>query len=289
MTPSQPNSSRPVMTFLLLLFGLSGIFYWLIIGADASSGGAGLYSLGLMWCPGIAAIATLLINRRSLKELGWTWGKTSYQWRSYLIPFLYTAIAYLVIWIMGWGRFYNEETVEKLSGMFGAEAMSDEMVIALYVLIYGVLGIIPGAIMALGEEIGWRGFLVPELMKTQGYVKTSLLIGLLWGLWHLPLLLFGEYNSGTSAWFSAPCFLTLTLGVSFVYTWFRIQSGSLWTAVFLHASHNLFVQEIFSPLTADAGFTEYFVGEFGVALPVVVLGFAVYFWNKRDELPALAQ
>jgi branched-subunit amino acid ABC-type transport system permease component len=60
--------------------------------------------------------------------------------------------------------------------------------------------------------------------------------------------------------------------------------AALWTGVILHSSHNLFIQSIFSPLTMDTGNTKYFIGEFGVVLPVVCMFFAVLFWKKRSEL-----
>ena len=72
--------------------------------------------------------------------------------------------------------------------------------------------------------------------------------------------------------------------MSFIYTWFRIKSGSLWTAVILHASHNLFIQNFFTPLTQDTGNTAYYIDEFGIVLPVVGICFALYYWNKRSKL-----
>ena len=80
------------------------------------------------------------------------------------------------------------------------------------------------------------------------------------------------------------CFMVLIISMSFIYTWFRIKSGSLWTAVILHASHNLFIQKIFSPLTEDTGRTAYFIDEFGIVLPIVGIGFAIYYWSRRKEL-----
>jgi membrane protease YdiL (CAAX protease family) len=152
----------------------------------------------------------------------------------------------------------------------------------------GIIGFIPSAISALGEEIGWRGFLVPELFKNQGFTKTSLISGLIWGTWHLPILLFADYNSGTPAWYSMICFMLLVISISFIYTWFRIKSGSLWTAVILHGSHNIFIQNIFTPLTEDTGNTAYYIDEFGIVLPIIAISFALYFWSRRSKLIASA-
>ena len=79
----------------------------------------------------------------------------------------------------------------------------------------------------------------------------------------------------------------MVIGMSVIYTWFRLKTGSLWTATFLHASHNLFIQGIFTPLTGDTGPTRYAVDEFGFVLPLVIGATAVWFWRRREvELAA---
>ncbi len=284
MTDQIENNSKPILIFLLITLALSSIFYYLIIDAGTLSAGGGLYVLGLMWCPGISALITMRILKRSLKELGWKWGKTKYQLRSYFIPILYALVAYLIVWIVGWGKFYNGEFVTTIATSLGLTELDNNLVILVYVLIQGTVGFLTGAIFALGEEIGWRGFLVPELYKTEGFTKTSLISGFIWGIWHLPILLFADYNSGTPVWVAMICFMVLVISVSFIYTWFRMKSGSLWTAVILHASHNLYIQSIFTPLTEDTGNTAYFIDEFGIMLPIIVTGLAIYYWSKRKEL-----
>jgi uncharacterized protein len=80
----------------------------------------------------------------------------------------------------------------------------------------------------------------------------------------------------------------MVVSASFIFTWFRLKSNSLWTGVILHASHNLFIQAIFTPLTIDTGNTKYFYDEFGVVLPVISLILAIYFWSRRGELQPAA-
>jgi membrane protease YdiL (CAAX protease family) len=103
----------------------------------------------------------------------------------------------------------------------------------------------------------------------------SLLSGLVWSAWHYPILLFADYNSGTPAWFGLTCFTVMVVGISFVFAWMRLKSGSLWTGMFLHASHNLWIQGIFDPLTTDTGSTRFVIGEFGIglAMAAVVVAF----------------
>jgi len=275
---------KPIAIFLSITLALSSIYYFLIIYSGMTGGGRGLYATGIMWCPGISALITMKLLKRNISELGWGWGKTKYQVWSYLIPIIYSFIAYIIIWIFGWGSFYNKEFVNGLSKSFGLGSIGDGLTIALYVILLGIFGTIRSAANALGEEIGWRGFFVPALYSNYGFTKTSLVSGLIWGIWHLPVLLFADYNSGTPSWYAMSCFMVLIVSMSFIYTWFRIKSGSLWTGVILHATHNLFIQGIFTPITGDTGNTAYYVDEFGLVLPIVAIGFAIYYWTKRNEL-----
>jgi membrane protease YdiL (CAAX protease family) len=78
----------------------------------------------------------------------------------------------------------------------------------------------------------------------------------------------------------------MVISISFVFAWMRLKSGSLWTGAMLHASHNLFVQAVFTPLTRNTGKTAWYIDEFGAVLPAISIVFAVYFWRRRYELPA---
>jgi uncharacterized protein len=115
-----------------------------------------------------------------------------------------------------------------------------------------------------------------------------LISGVIWSVWHYPLLLFGDYNSGAPPWYSLACFTVMVIGISFVFAWMRLKSGSLWTATFLHASHNLFIQRVLTPLTTDTGKTKYVIDEFGAALAISALIVAAIFWQKRSEVVAAA-
>jgi membrane protease YdiL (CAAX protease family) len=141
---------------------------------------------------------------------------------------------------------------------------------------------------ALGEEIGWRGFLVPELAKRTSFTATALISGCAWALWHYPIVIFADYNPGTAAWYALPCLTVQIVALSFVFAWMRLKSGSLWTGVLLHASHNLFIQAFFDPITTDTGRTKYVIGEFGAALSLVFILLGAYFWTRRNEVSTTA-
>jgi uncharacterized protein len=157
--------------------------------------------------------------------------------------------------------------------------------IVLGIVLIGTYGLVRSVSSALGEEIGWRGFLVPELSKTTSFTATSLISGVIWSLWHYPILIYGDYNAGTPTWYGLTCFTVLVISISFVFAWMRLKSGSLWTGAILHGSHNLYIQGIFTPITRNTGKTAWFIDEFGCVLPLVAIAFAIYFWSKRRELP----
>lgn len=102
----------------------------------------------------------------------------------------------------------------------------------LYVLIIGG---------PLGEEPGWRGFALPRLQQTHGPLSGSLLLGLLWGAWHLPLFLVPEWasqNGGATFLTIGAFFITIIAG-SVIITWlFNNTGGSLLFVMLFHAANN---------------------------------------------------
>jgi membrane protease YdiL (CAAX protease family) len=286
MQTSVRQSRKAIGIFLLFTFALSSIFYAIIIHIGKLGAGNGMYVVGLMYCPALSALITCRILKRNIADLGWAWGKPRYQLWAYLVPLVYSLVSYLIIWIIGWGAFYNHNLVNDVAASFGWGKLPDSLVILFYFILLGVYGMARNLSTALGEEIGWRGFLVPEVAKTYSYTKTSLIVGGIWALWHFPILIFADYNSGTPVWYGLTCFTVMVVSISFVFTWFRLKSGSLWTGAILHASHNLFIQRFFTPITADTGHTKYFIDEFGIVLPVICVITAIYFWSRRGELKA---
>jgi uncharacterized protein len=154
------------------------------------------------------------------------------------------------------------------------------VVLSGYFVLIASAGMIMSIAFALGEEIGWRGLLAPQMTKVFGFKTGAVLTGLIWYAWHLPVMFFADYNSATPRWFAAGCLAVLLVAMSVVMAWLRLKSGSLWTAALFHASHNQFIQVFFTPATSSRGnITAYAIDEFGFALPAVVLVFAAVFWG----------
>ena len=263
---SSANAKREIYLFLVLTFALSAIFYYFIISAGSMEAGGGVYVRWLIWCPGIAALSTRLLLHKNIRGFGWGWGKSRYQLIAYFLPIGYGFFAYGFIWLSGLGGIKDD-----FSRNYG---------------LFVVVGTLMSSILALGEEIGWRGLLVAKLYEVTSFTKTALISGVIWAFWHYPVLIFADYNAGTPTWYRLTCFTVLALCASFVLAWLRLKSGSVWTAVLFHASHNLYIQSFFDPLTTDTGITAYIKGEFGAALVItgLILAFIVWRNNKRSPI-----
>ncbi|MES2496452.1 MAG: type II CAAX endopeptidase family protein [Pseudomonadota bacterium] len=284
MDTNQSARGAGVATFLALTVAISSIFYAPIILTGNVAGAGGLYVAGLMWSPGIAAILTTILRRDDFAAFGWGWGDWRWNLRAYLIPSGYAAAAYLGVWLTGLGTFAPPESVAAIGGKLGWSGLPAAFVVAGYVALAATAGMVHGTAFALGEEIGWRGFLAPRLMRRFGFVAGTIVTALIWAAWHVPILLFADYNGGTPWWYSLSCFTLLVLGSSFTLSWIRLRSNSVWPCAILHASHNLFIQTIFNPLTGPSGaVTPYAIGEFGFALVVTLGGVAIWCIAHRPD------
>jgi membrane protease YdiL (CAAX protease family) len=241
-----------------------------------------LYVTGAMWSPALAAFATKRIFGESVRDLPWKWGSPRYPWLGYLIPILYTVPVYAIVWMSGLGAF-NLASLTKTAESFGWQNFPTGLALALFVVLTASLGMVGKLSRALGEEIGWRGFLVPELAKVTSFPMVALISGLMWAAYHYPVLLFGSYNAGGPAWFGLSCFTVMVVADSFILAWLTLRSQSLWPAAISHASHNLFIQSIFTPLTRDTGPTRYIIDEFGVGLVVTVGIGALVAWRLQGR------
>jgi uncharacterized protein len=276
----RPAVSRSIGLFLVLTAALSSVFYTLIIATGHVGGGNGTYELGLMWSPAIAALLTCQLSGSSLHSLGWSWGAWRWQWLAFAIPLGYTAVAYALVWLSGYGGFPDPKFIVSTRASLGWTGASDGLVLGGYFLLIGSAGMALSMAFALGEEIGWRGFLAPRLTARFGFKAGALLTGVIWTAWHLPLVFFADYNNAAPAWFGVVCFAALMIGMSVIMAWLRLTSGSLWTAAVFHASHNQFIQVFFTPATSPRGTkTSFAIDEFGFALPAVVLVLAIVFWR----------
>jgi uncharacterized protein len=104
--------------------------------------------------------------------------------------------------------------------------------ITLYFIFTATFTVIRDFATVIGEEIGWRGFLVPELAKKHGFPVTAMITGFIWAIWHYPVILFADYHGASPAWFYVPLLTVMLPFLTFVWAWLRLKSKSIGPASF---------------------------------------------------------
>jgi membrane protease YdiL (CAAX protease family) len=281
--------AKQILTYLLFVFAFSSLPYYFIIHTGHIGAGNGLVVSLVMWCPAFAAFATCGLFGIDLATLGWNWRPARYEAWAYVIPILYALPVYVVAWATIPSSFAFSAFAAPWGTAFGFPEWPRAAALLLAIPGYATLGVISSMSRSLGEEIGWRGFLLPRLVQQAGFTWGCLLSGFIWAVWHYPGLLFADYNAGTRPAFALTCFTLMVIADSYILGWLRLKSGSLWPAVVLHASHNLFIQAIFDRMTAPVGRALYVTTEFGAGLVLTAGAFALYFWTRRKEVSSTAE
>jgi membrane protease YdiL (CAAX protease family) len=270
VTETPASIRKEIKTFLGLTIVISAVAYVPLV---ASYRVGGTFALGammaLVWAPGIAALATRYHYHEEIYGMGWGWGENRFQAIAFLLPLAYGIVAYGGIWLTGYA------TLE--GSLFGA-------IFSLDYLHFLFVFMLSRVFLAAGEEIGWRGFLVPELAKVTSFIWVGIISGLMWATWHLAPILLANYDQGAPLWYTIAMFYGTVVLASIPMAWLRLKSGSLWTAVLWHSANNYFVQAFFDKMTVDTGITHYLRGEFGIITVISIGILAVIFYNRRNEL-----
>ncbi len=272
---------REIGLFLAFLVVFSAVFYGLLLFVPSVRERWLAYSGAFMWCPGAAAILAQLVLNRSLRGLGWGWGGLRYYLLACGVPLAFCLPVYSIAWLPQLGGF-GYDLLEAQRSRIGLPPG-----------LVGNLGLIflvwaqaaAGMAGSLGEELGWRGFLVPRLAALTNFTKTSLIVGCIWSLWHYPVIVtvLPLYLPRLPLWYATACFTVSVVAISFVYTWLRLRSGSVWPAALLHAGSNAF-QGAFESLTKHNEWTSYWTYEYGVGFSLVVPILAFVFWKRRGDV-----
>ena len=188
---------------------------------------------------------------------------------AWFAPILLTALGAALYFIAFPGHF--DLSGAYLAAYVGAEALdqlrAQGVSYPLYVLISTVSALTYGpplnALAALGEEIGWRGFLYPQLKARFGRRTGWLLGGAIWGAWHWPLICLIGYEYGAAAgnaagYPGAPVtgmllFCAIAAGWGILHDWLYEKSGSIWTPALLHGAINAAATLALSICLPDTG------------------------------------
>lgn len=174
-----------------------------------------------------------------------------------------------------------------LAGLFGVVSFDG----LLGQLILSPLNVVIMSVLVLGEEIGWRSYLLPRLASIMPVRRASLVTGFLQGLFHLPLLLLTPaYDGDGSRWIVVPGILCTLTAAGAVFGWLRTRSGSLWPAAIAHATVNTCIIEAPVLVTDNPDLTAYLTGETGIFTVIIVSAMALLIirrasWTPRGTKP----
>ena len=178
-----------------------------------------------------------------------------------------------------------------LNTFVGGSALRFDVSLLIPAVITLAFSIFPGS--ALGEEIGWRGYALPLLQAGRSALSASLIIGVLWGVWHLPLWLTGEPGRTPTLYAG---FVISAIALSVILTWvYNSTGGSLLMVVVLHATANLpvsLLRDLLGEGEATLPVLLYFGLMVLVAIVVVIAAGPEHLsrkHNKQEEEPLVAR
>src|SRR5215212_2686743 len=220
----QLSSLMKASLFYLIAFGLA-----VLVAALAPW--LGDVSFLSMFTPMTAVLLMLfVVTREGYTRAGWqTLGLHRLGWRSWALavlgPLLVLSCTYGLVWSTGIGLFVLPVDIGPLALL--------PLNLLIGMLINTVLG-------GLGEEMGWRGYLLPNLLGL-GNTRALLVSGLLHGIWHLPLMLMTPFYHGSGNRLIVVVLFLLTMTAAGVfYGYLRLKSASVWPAALAHSAFNTF-------------------------------------------------
>lgn len=265
-----------IIIFLLIVSALSVAPYYALVKLNP----ANIYIGVLMWVPAVAAFLTLKIRGGAISSMPWRGGELRFNLGAYVIPILYISIAYILAWLLGSYDIINTATIEEWSRELGLDSGAVAVVMIVMVLLLATIGFITAGVTVLGEEIGWRGFLIWELRKLFPFGAVAIISGLIWSFWHWPIVL---YYGGGSFPFQMATFTVTLVSMSIIMTYFTFKSSSIWPAVIFHSAHNTFIQQILTPISITTDQRNFWIDEFGMMIPMVAALFALFFWRTAKK------
>ncbi|WP_162621926.1 CPBP family intramembrane glutamic endopeptidase [Microbacterium suaedae] len=158
-------------------------------------------------------------------------------WLFLLWPVVFLAIAFGAMFLaaaLGWAEI--DGTLSGLEAQLAAFGTTDVQLYVVMQFLSLPLGVVMASATAFGEELGWRGYLTTALSPL-GFWPSALVIGIVWGLWHAPIILLG-YNFGRTDALGIVWMCVFTVIVGVLLQWSRYFTRSVWPAAIGHGALN---------------------------------------------------
>jgi membrane protease YdiL (CAAX protease family) len=204
-----------------------------------------LIAVAYMWAPGLANIFTRIITREGWKN---TWLRPQFKksWKfwlaAWLLPPVFVIVGAVVFFLILPKYFDPELTTLKSMLPNAGEGFPIPLYLILIVQMAQGLIFAPiiNSLFTFGEEFGWRGYLLQKLLP-MGSKKAVLLLGVIWGIWHAPVIAMG-HNYGFSyplfPWAGILIMVWFTTLIGIFLAWVTLRSNTVWPAVLAHAVIN---------------------------------------------------
>jgi membrane protease YdiL (CAAX protease family) len=236
---------KPLIWFIIIAFAISWPLFLaplLLQNLEPATrliATQGLWALA-MWGPGIAAlITTLIITKLPFKTLRLnTLGPKRYYLWAWLLPPVLVTLSGLLTIIIRTGQIDTEFTfMQQQMDLTGTHLpVSTGTLVLIQIVQALLLGPLINVVFAMGEELGWRGFLLPRLLPL-GQWKALIFSGIIWGVWHAPAIAQGHnYPDHPILGIMLMTVFCVLLGI--IIGWMYLNTRSPWVAALAHGSIN---------------------------------------------------
>jgi len=234
---------------LIVVFTLS--YLWQLVIFLTGGVDSGLIPF-LMFFPAIVVIAFRILTKEGFRNVGWGLRRWWYVIPAIFVPLIVVLGTVFLLNALNWAtlpdRFFifKDGMLEfsKIGLILGNQAQSIPFFILNFVLSHIVFLII-GSIFTFGEEFAWRGYLQEKFLRKYGLNWGLIILGIIWGYWHLPLVLMGWTFPNHPVLGALLLFPISTIFVGIFEGWIYLRSRSIWMPALAHAASNLFAGLLF--------------------------------------------
>ena len=231
---------RKITTYILLSYGITWFLWGLSIALKNPVLLISSTTLA-MWIPALSVLLTFMINKEPFplrEELKFR-GKPVYWLIAWLLPAVFAIAGLLVYYLV----FRNEFSLQNSIAVQVPEGSGLSPMMVVLIQLGQAVTFAPAvnALLAIGEEIGWRGFLYPALKERGGVLKAHLLTALFWAVWHTPLNMTG-YNYGTAypgfPFTGVLAMFVFCFSIGIFLSYLYEKTGSIWLPAVMHGAIN---------------------------------------------------